>query len=371
MRWFAVFQRDLIKFFRNPVIVFVGILMPLLYLIVLGNSFQGKLKHIPLAVVDQDNGGYYSLRIRESLAALSAGPGVFEIEYMMDPVKAIQKVKEGIFSAALIIPPNFSKDVVLKKRPEAGLFTDNSDSISSDTIVSTLQVSMQGLLINYVPVRENMNNIYLRTNELYRKIDYAESLIPGIVIMAIFMGTMISGAFNIVMDKFLGVHESYLVTPLTRRDMVTGIIMSGVLLTTVTALIVFSASLYITGCQLKGGIKSIFLIILLIILTSLGLLSMMFMVLGRASHPRIVGMVSGFLNVILFFPSGAIYPVSSFPGWLSAFSKINPEAYAVHALRSLIFKGGDFSAVKNDFIFLILFTTLMLLGAIGIFKRRL
>ncbi|MBI5183990.1 MAG: ABC transporter permease [Nitrospinae bacterium] len=370
MRWFAVFQRDLIKFFRNPIIIFVSILMPLLYLIILGNSFQGKLNHIPFVVVDQDN-GYYSLRIRESLEALSAGPKIFKIAYMSDPVKAIQQVKMGIFSAALIIPPNFSKDVVLKNGPEVGLFTDNSDSISSDTVITTVHTSMQGLLINYIPVREDMNNIYLRANELYRKIDYDESLIPGIVIMAIFMGTLTSGAFNIVMDKFLGVHESYLVTPLTRRDMVTGIIISGVLLTSITALVVFGLSLFITGCQLNGGIKGIFLIILLIILTSLGLLSMMFIVLGRANHPRIVGIVAGFLNVILFFPSGAIYPISSFPGWLSTFSKINPETYAVHALRSLIFKGGDFSAIKNDFIFLILFTILMLLGAIGIFKRRL
>ena len=34
-----------------------------------------------------------------------------------------------------------------------------------------------------------------------------------------------------------------------------------------------------------------------------------------ASHPRLVGAFAGFLNVILFFPSGAIYPIESFPPW--------------------------------------------------------
>ena len=40
---------------------------------------------------------------------------------------------------------------------------------------------------------------------------------------------------------------------------------------------------------------------------------MTFSMLGRAGRPRLVGTFSGFLNEILFFPSGAIYPVESFP----------------------------------------------------------
>jgi hypothetical protein len=34
---------------------------------------------------------------------------------------------------------------------------------------------------------------------------------------------------------------------------------------------------------------------------------------GPAGHPRLAGVFAGFLNVVLFFPSGAIYPVESFP----------------------------------------------------------
>jgi hypothetical protein len=36
-----------------------------------------------------------------------------------------------------------------------------------------------------------------------------------------------------------------------------------------------------------------------IILTILSLLSLMFVILGRAKHPRIVGALAGFLNVIV------------------------------------------------------------------------
>jgi ABC-2 type transport system permease protein len=81
--------------------------------------------------------------------------------------------------------------------------------------------------------------------------------------------------------------------------------------------------------------------------------------------------LSGFLNVILFFPSGAIYPIASFPEWLKAFAKVNPEAYAVDALKSILFKGERISDISGDIIFLLIFTFVMMTIAIGTFKRTL
>jgi ABC-2 type transport system permease protein len=97
----------------------------------------------------------------------------------------------------------------------------------------------------------------------------------------------------------------------------------------------------------------------------------MFVVIGRVNHPRIVGVLSGFLNVILFFPSGAVYPVASFPGWLKVFAKVNPEAYAVDALKSILFKGGSIGDIPGDILFLVVFTFVMMTVAIGTFKRTL
>jgi ABC-2 type transport system permease protein len=97
----------------------------------------------------------------------------------------------------------------------------------------------------------------------------------------------------------------------------------------------------------------------------------MFVIIGRVNHPRIVGILSGFLNVILFFPSGAIYPIASFPGWLKAFAKINPEAYAVDALKSILFKGERIMDISGDILFLLIFTFVMMTIAIVTFKRTL
>jgi ABC-2 type transport system permease protein len=93
--------------------------------------------------------------------------------------------------------------------------------------------------------------------------------------------------------------------------------------------------------------------------------------MARVGHPRIVGILSGFLNVILFFPSGAVYPVESFPGWLKAFARVNPETYSVRAMKAVLFKGASIWAVSWEMAYLALFTAAMMVLAIAVFKRGL
>jgi ABC-2 type transport system permease protein len=370
IRLLAVIERDLKKFRRNPVVLAMSILMPIIYLVILGNSFQGKLTGLPVAVVIQDTGPF-AKRLVENLRAIEAGPATFTLIKMADEQAALDSVREGRYKAALIIPPDFSRRMTLQGRPEVGLFLDNTDGISSETIRNLVNSALASLGSPYVPIREQADVAHLRDVNLYPKVDYYQSLVPGVVIMAIFLGTLTTGAFNLVMDRFLGIDESYLLTPLSKSHIVAGLIISGLSITTIIATIIFTVSLLITGISLAGAVRQCASIFLVIVLTTLCLLSLMFVILGRIGHPRIVGILSGFLNVILFFPSGAVYPVASFPGWLKTFAKVNPEAYAVDALKSILFKNAPVTSISGDLAFLAVFTAAMMTTAILAFKRTL
>jgi ABC-2 type transport system permease protein len=366
----AVVERDLKKFRRNPIAIAMSVLMPIVYLVILGNSFQGKLQALPLVVVNQDSGPY-SRKVLESLRAVEAGPKTLTIRMSQNEKDAIDGVKSGRYKAGLIIPPDFSRKVVLKSRPEVGLFLDNTDGISFETIRNSVTGALGSITMDYVPVRERTDQIWLRDINLYQKVDYYQSLVPGVVIMAIFLGTLTTGVFNLVMDRFLGVVESYLLTPLSRLDIVAGLIISGLFVTTTIAVMILVVSMGLTGIPFSKSPEQFASLLIVIVLTTLSLLSLMFVILGRANHPRIVGILSGFLNVILFFPSGAIYPIASFPQWLKTFAKINPEAYAVDALKSILFRGADLGSILPDITFLSLFTVVTMIVAIMAFRRTL
>ncbi|MEW6410687.1 MAG: ABC transporter permease [Nitrospirota bacterium] len=370
VRLLAVIERDLRKFMRNPVVIAMSVIMPLIYLVILGNSFQGEVKNLPVAVVNHDT-GHYSKRLMENMRTVEAGIKTFKLFKLSNQQEAVEGVKGGHYKAAVTIPSDLSRRVAINDLPEIGLFLDNSDSISADAINRAMAGIVQGIKIEYIPVREPRTEIYLRNQNLYPKVDYDQSLIPGVVVMAIFLGTMTTGVFNLVMDRFLGMDESYFLTPITKGEIVAGLIVSGLIITTILATLVFAVSMLITGISLTGGIKQCGSILIVIILTTLGLLSMMFLFLGRVRHPRIVGIFGGFLNVIFFFPSGAVYPVESFPAWLKAFATVNPEAYAIDALKAIIFKGASLQSITGDIIFLSIFTLLMMIAAIVTFKRTL
>jgi ABC-2 type transport system permease protein len=366
----AVVERDLKKFKRNPMVLAMSILMPIIYLLILGNSFQGKLRALPLVIVNNDS-GFYARRLIDNLRAVEVQPQTLTIINAIDAKKSIDGVRDGKYKAVLIIPSDFSKKIDLKARPEVGLFLDNTDAISADAIKGAVNGALTSIYSDYVPIRERTDEAYLRDINLYRQVDYYQSLVPGVVIMAIFLGALTTGAFNLVMDRFLGIDESYLLTPLSKSHIVGGLIISGLSITTLIAVLIFTVSMIITGIPLSKGIEQLASILIVIILTTLCLLSLMFVMIGRVNHPRIVGVLSGFLNVILFFPSGAIYPIASFPGWLRAFANINPEAYAVDALKSILFKGESITGILGDVTFLVIFTFVMMMIAIVTFKRTL
>jgi ABC-2 type transport system permease protein len=371
MKTWAIMRRDLLKLARNPFTIVTTIMLPIIYLIIFGNSFQGVLKHLPIVIVAQDRGAW-GLRVMEQMQALAAGPKTITVTYMDDPQEAIREVRDGRFKAALLIPPDFSRAISEGRIGELGLFTDNVDTISASTLEGVISQATASLREGYVTAREpKLNQIDLRPNNLFTTVDYDRSLIPGVIVMALFMGSLTSGVFNWVMDKFMGTTECYLVTPLSRWNLAGGVLGSSVLVTSCASIIVLVVGLQLTGGTLVGGLPAFLMAMGVIVVGATGILAMTFTLLARAESPRLVGASAGFLNVILFFPSGAIYPIESFPPWLKLFAQYNPETHAVSALKSILFKGADFAAISSDMAFLVVFTLVMLVLASVSLKRTL
>lgn len=371
-RILALLKRDLKKFLRNPFVVGVSIAMPIVYLIIMGSSFQGELKSLSVAVVDLDN-GVYGRRVVDNLRAIQEGPASIRILTMTDKASAMQGLEDGLYKAVVVLPRDFSRLALRGETSAVGLFLDNVEAIPSATIERAVRGAVANASGDFISMRSERGKVLVRSINTYRKIDYDQGLIPGIVIMAIFIGAMTTGVFNVVMDRFLGIDESYFLTPVTRLDIVISLVISGLIVTTVLAVIVLFLSTLTAGLHIWTFLTPTgFLLVLgVFILTALSLQGLMFLVMGRATHPRILGIMGGFLNVIFFFPSGAIYPVESFPTWLQTFSMVNPETYSVHALKAVLFKGAGLNAITGDLLFLAGFSAVTLTVSIITFKRSL
>jgi ABC-2 type transport system permease protein len=369
-RILAVMERDLLRVMRNPAALLSSVVLPIVYLLILGNSLNGPLTGLRLAVVNQDQGPQ-ARQLLGTLQAIEHGPGTVSLVKVDDPEEGFGMLQDGVISGLLIVPATFSRDLSRGVAAAAGLYVDNVDAVAAGAIESAVQVALPALTQPLARFELHLGKAEIRPQEIYPRVDYDTSLIPGVVVMSLFMGSMLSGAFNLIMDRFLGVHESFLSTPLRKLDINLGILLSGSLVTFVSSSIVLVVGLILTGARVHGGLAGYAALVGVMILTGLGLLGMTMTIMGRAGHPRIAGVVNGFLSVILFFPSGALYPLASFPPWLRAFARVDPETHAVAALKAILFRGGDIGAAGQHVAFLAVFTAAMLLLSTMTMKRTL
>jgi ABC-2 type transport system permease protein len=107
-----------------------------------------------------------------------------------------------------------------------------------------------------------------------------------------------------------------------------------------------------------------------IAVASAAMISMMFLFMVRVDDPLVPRAIFGVLNTLLFFPSGAVYPIAAFPPWLRWISVIDPFTYTVHALRNITLKGTGIEGIYMDVLALAGFAILMIGGCIALFKRQ-
>jgi len=367
-RVFAIAERELLKFFRSPALMITSMLLPLAQLLILGNAFGGRVQHTTLAVVDQDHGPQ-ALRVIEMLRAVHVNANTFNPVMYDDQQTAVEDVRNGRVQGALVIPANFSRKVYAQTRPHIGLIVDNTDGFISSTYEGEMQALADAL--NAPDIEQRMaQKIAVSTVELYPYIEYMKYLLPGSITLAIFVSVMIGGGIVYIDDKARGIHEGYLVTPITGPELILGLNLAGAVKAMASGLVITTIGMLLSGIVIFNPFR-IFWLLLLIVLTASAFICMTSFMMARVDDPMIPRAIFGVLNTLLFFPSGAIYPVGAFPTWLRVVAAVDPFTYAVHGFRAMLLKEAGFAAIWPDVTFLAVFTILTWTGTALLFKRTL
>jgi ABC-2 type transport system permease protein len=357
------------KFFRSPALMLASMIFPLVQLIILGNAFGGKIRDAKMAIVDQD-GGTQALRVREAFDSVRANIRTFvPIPYDSEK-QAVEDVRNGKLQGAVIIPPQYSRRVYEDNHPRIALVVDNSDNFMSSALEGELSDLTDALNQPTVSPRI-LQQTALDVVELYPYIEYMKYLLPGSLALAMFVSVMIGGGMLYIDDKARGVHEGYLVTPISKLELVLGLNLAGAIKAVMTGVIIVVIGSLIAGISTIFNPLTILGLLIMIVLTSLAFNTMMFLLMVRIEDPLVPRAMFGILNTLLFFPSGAVYPIQAFPKWLRAIAYCDPFAYAVDGFKCLLLKETSLSAVYGDMLFLSIFATVTLAIAIPLFKRTL
>ncbi len=291
------------------------------------------------------------------------------IDYDSDK-QAMEDVRNGKVQGAVIIPPQFSRRVYEENHPRIALVVDNSDNFMSSAVEAELTELTNALNQPTVSPRI-LQQTALDIVELYPYIEYMKYLLPGSLVLAMFVSVMIGGGMLYIDDKARGVHEGYLVTPITKLELVLGLNLAGSIKAVMTGVIIVGIGSMLAGVGTIFNPATIVGLAIMIVLTSLALNTMMFLLMVRIEDPLVPRAMFGILNTLLFFPSGSVYPIQAFPRWLQGIARVDPFTYAVDGFKCLLLKETTLSAVWGDMPFLSIFAAVTLGIAIPLFKRTL
>jgi ABC-2 type transport system permease protein len=369
-RTWAIIERELRRFRRSPMLIVMSMVFPIVQLVVLGYAFGGNVKHLKVGVVDQD-GGVPAVRIRELAGAVSAGARTFDTVEYADPGRALDDLRNGRINGVLTIPPDFSRRMLAKNEPRVALIEDNTDNFVSGTLVA----SVGGMIQAVAPAAPSAARIdgqpTLEVVEVYPYVPYVQYLLPGSVVMSIFMMVMIGGGIIFIDDKARGLHEGYLVTPISKFELIAGFNISGAIKAILAGAVLMVIGSIIAGVPNPLEPMRLLRLLTVVSVTAFALISMMFLLMVRVSDPLMPRAIFGVLNTLLYFPSGAVYPQQGFPRWMQMIAAVDPFTYAVHAFKSLLLKNTGFAAITFDLMYLIVFSVVAMSAATMLFRRTL
>jgi ABC-2 type transport system permease protein len=369
-RTWAIIERELRRFRRSPTLIVISMIFPIVQLVVLGYAFGGNVKHLKVGVVDQDH-GVPAVKVRELANAVAGGAHTFDTISYTDPGRALADLRNGRINGVLTIPPEFSRKTLEKADPRIALIEDNTDNFVAVTLASTLGGLMGAYNQPAATTRRLPSEATLDVVEVYPYVPYLQYLLPGSIVMSIFMMVMIGGGIIFIDDKARGLHEGYLVTPVTKFELIAGFNLSGTIKAVLAGCVLMTIGSLIAGIPDPFAPMRLFRLLVVIVITAFTLISLMFLIMVRVTDPLVPRAIFGVLNTLLYFPSGAVYPQQGFPAWMQVIAAIDPFTYSVHALKSLLLKNTGFEAITGDLAYLAVFSVVAMTAATMLFRRTL
>lgn len=320
------------------------ILAPIILMILFGYALSGDMTGVQLGLVD--GGGHSALRSQiESMQD-------FDILYLGSQSDAEKLISNGRLDGAVVILPG-----------EVRIFLDASDQQISQAIASAVQTGLRGKEATGAGSYPTITTRYIFGYDL----EMIDTIGPAILGLVIFFFTFILAAISFLRERTLGTLEKFMVSPLSRVEIVSGYILGFSLVAIIQSATTLFIVIYVFGVPMHGSLLYAFATVLLL---GAGALAMGSFV---SNFARSEFQVVQFIPVVIMpqiVLCGVFWPVQSIPGFLRPLSNVLPLTYASNALRAIMLKGASLSMIAPDLIFLAVFFLVMFVAATLMLKRE-
>src|ERR1700690_830954 len=174
-------------------------------------------------------------------------------------------------------------------------------------------------------------------------VDLRTFVYPGVLCMAVLFTAMFSAA-SLVWDREFGFLREMMVAPVRRSSLVLGKCLGGATVASFQGVIVLCLAGLVGVPYAPVLILEVFVLqmVLAFTITAFGV-----MVAARIKQIQSFMAVTQMVMMPMYFLSGAIFPVSGLPQWLTILNRLDPIPYAVDPMRRIVFSHLKISAVAR------------------------
>jgi ribosome-dependent ATPase len=365
----AFARREALELVRDPIRIAFALIGPLILAATMAFGISFDIEDVPYAALDGDQ----SAESRTFLEAF-AGSRYFQTRPpLSSPNEIDRRLESGELRVALMIPPDFGRDLLRGRTPEVGVVLDGANTFRAETT----RGYVQGVLNSYIQDlarREGLeaaiaSPIKIETRFRYNQAFLSlEAISPGVLMMLLIMFSTMLTALGIVREKELGSITNLYAAPVSTLAFLVGkqlpyVALGLVSFATLVLLITFGFGVPIRGSFLALALGAV---IYCCAATAFGLVVSSFV---NSQIAAIFGSA-----IIVTIPtvnfSGMMYPVSTLEGGARVIGELFPALYFQRISTGVFNKGQDLAALYGNHLVLILFCGAFLTAAALLLQRQ-
>ncbi len=364
-------KKEFIQFFRDPKMLALSIIAPLVQLIILGYAANLDVEEIPTMICDQDN-----TQISRKYVDYFMQNNYFKLEKKVYNTKDIDEyIDRGDVSFVLVIENGFQKKIKKGKSPEVLAIIDGSDSNTATIGLNFSSMINKNFVKKTLNSKlDNIKNMKFGQIDPVVRIEYNQNLesrnfmVPGILGLLLLIITMVLTSLAIVKEKERGTLEQVMVTPIKGWQLIVGKLVPFTLIGIIDIILVIAATIFVFGVPLKGSFILLFFLTLVYLISTLGL----GLFISTVSQNQQQAMLTAVFFIItpMVFLSGFIFPISNMPEIIKFITHIFPLRYFLVIIRSIFLRGVGISVLWDQILMLFVIGVLIFIISNFRFKKR-
>ncbi len=337
-RTMAVLAKEFTQLVRDRLTYAMIIGVPVFQLLLFGYAINTDPKHLPTAVLVQDQGQFS----RSILGSLQRSQ-YFSIDHVArSPAEMDALIERGAVQFAITIPGDFTRRVVRRDKPQILVEADASDPAATGSAVAALAaLPNEGLRHDLKGPLASVNASAAPFEVIIQRRYNPESItsyniVPGLVATILTMTLVMMTALAMTRETERGTMETLLSTPLKPLEVMVGKLTPFVLVGIIQAAIIISMAWLLFGVPMAGGWAALILGLFLFIIGSLAL---GFLVSTVARNQLQAMQMSFFYFLPSILLSGFLFPFRGMPEWAQWLGSILPVTHMLRVVRGAMLKG--------------------------------